>query len=168
MATDSNLTLLIRIHLYSIQVMEYKSHLCVRMLEKAIGAEQLLQVLNKQLSLAVTAAQPGSNPKLWPNMVINTLSFKHSIFMVTGKDMGVFIDKWIRSGGHAQFHMDFFFNRKRNTVEMNITQVGILLTSVLHSCAIEIRDLRFEICIKYTCGEATCLQILPFYEKFYI
>ena len=49
--------------------------------------------------------------------------FKHSIFMVTGKDMGVFIDKWIRSGGHAQFHMDFFFNRKRNTVEMNITQV---------------------------------------------
>ena len=56
--------------------MEYKSHLCVRMLEKAIGAEQLLQVLNKQLSLAVTAAQPGSSPKLWPNMVINTLSFK--------------------------------------------------------------------------------------------
>ena len=56
--------------------MEYKSHLCVRMLEKAIGAEQLLQVLNKQLSLAVNAAQPGSNPKLWPNMVINTLSFK--------------------------------------------------------------------------------------------
>ena len=128
--------------------MEFKSHLCMRMLEKAIGAEQLLQVLNKQLSLAVTAAQPGSNPKLWPNMVINTLSFKvytkintgtaiwgqkrlyahiisfqHSIFMVTGKDMGVFIDKWIRSGGHAQFHMDFFFNRKRNTVEMNITQV---------------------------------------------
>ena len=43
--------------------------------------------------------------------------------MVTGKDMGVFIDKWIRAGGHAQFHMDFFFNRKRNTVEMNITQV---------------------------------------------
>ena len=59
--------------------MEFKSHLCVRMLEKAIGAEQLLQVLNKQLSLAVTAAQPGSNPKLWPNMVINTLSFKVSI-----------------------------------------------------------------------------------------
>ena len=56
--------------------MEYKSHLCVRMLEKAIGAEQLLQVLNKQLSLAVTAAQPGSSPKMWPNMVINTLSFK--------------------------------------------------------------------------------------------
>ena len=48
---------------------------------------------------------------------------QHSIFMVTGKDMGVFIDKWIRAGGHAQFHMDFFFNRKRNTVEMNITQV---------------------------------------------
>ena len=51
---------------------------------------------------------------------------QHSIFMVTGKDMGVFIDKWIRAGGHAQFHMDFFFNRKRNTVEMNITQVRII------------------------------------------
>ena len=54
------------------------------------------------------------------------LSLQHSIFMVTGKDMGVFIDKWIRAGGHAQFHMDFFFNRKRNTVEMNITQVRII------------------------------------------
>ena len=52
-----------------------------------------------------------------------SISLQHSIFMVTGKDMGVFIDKWIRAGGHAQFHMDFFFNRKRNTVEMNITQV---------------------------------------------
>lgn len=86
------------------------------MLEKAIGAEQLLQVLNKQLSLAVTAAHHGSNPKIWNNMVINTLSFKHSIFMVTGKDMGVFIDKWIRSGGHARFHMDFVFNRKRQVL----------------------------------------------------
>ena len=36
--------------------MEYKSHLCVRMLEKAIGAEQLLQVLNKQLALATTGS----------------------------------------------------------------------------------------------------------------
>ena len=41
---------------------------------------------------------------------------------MTGKDMGVFMDQWVRTGGHARFHMEFVFNRKRNTVEMVITQ----------------------------------------------
>lgn len=36
--------------------------------------------------------------------------------------MGVFMDQWIRTGGHATFHMEFVFNRKRNTVEMVINQ----------------------------------------------
>jgi hypothetical protein len=33
--------------------------------------------------------------------------------MVTGKDMNVFIDQWVRTGGHAHFQMQFVFNRKR-------------------------------------------------------
>ena len=40
-----------------LEALSLKAHLCVRMLEKRIGAEQLLQVLNKQLSLATAAAQ---------------------------------------------------------------------------------------------------------------
>lgn len=93
--------------------MATKAHLVVRMLENRIGAEQLLQVLNKQLSLATTASQTLNNPQAWSNMVISTASFTKSIFVVSGKDMDVFMDHWVRTGGHARFHMQFVFNRKR-------------------------------------------------------
>ena len=56
-------------------------------------------------------------------MIWNTSTFTKSIFTVTGKDMLVFMDQWVRMGGHAKFHMTFVFNRKRNTVELVINQV---------------------------------------------
>lgn len=100
-----------------LEILSLKSHLVVRMLENRIGAEQLLQVLNKQLSLATTAAAQAAvdnlNPKAWAKMVINTNSFKESINLVTGDDLSLFIDQWVRTGGHARFHMEFVFNRKR-------------------------------------------------------
>ncbi len=74
----------------------------------------------------MTAANQNTNHKVWNNMVINTLSFKQSIYLVTGKDMGVFIDKWIRSGGHAMFHMDFHFNRKRCGIACIPCSFGII------------------------------------------
>ena len=58
-------------------------------------------------------------------MIWNTSTFTKSIFTVTGKDMLVFMDQWVRMGGHAKFHMTFVFNRKRNTVELVINQVAI-------------------------------------------
>ena len=51
-----------------------------------IGADPLLQVLNKQMSLATAAAQTKNNPQAWSNMIINTLSFHNSISVVTGKE----------------------------------------------------------------------------------
>ena len=104
-------------------VMEKKAHLVVRMLENRLGQEQLLQVLNKLLSLANNARNMKADPKSWSTMMIwNTNTFTKSIFTVTGKDMMVFIDQWVRMGGHAKFHMKFVFNRKRNTVELVINQ----------------------------------------------
>lgn len=50
--------------------------------------------------------------------VMSTLSFTRSIFNVTGKDMNVFIDQWVRSGGHAHFQMQFVFNRKRFPIHL--------------------------------------------------
>ena len=103
-------------------VMEKKAHLVIRMLEHRLGQEQLLQVLNKLLSLANNARTVKGDPKAWSSMVWNTNTFTKSIFTVTGKDMMVFMDQWVRMGGHAKFHMTFVFNRKRNTVELVINQ----------------------------------------------
>ena len=91
-----------------------------------IGADPLLQVLNKQMSLATAAAQTKNSPQAWSNMIVNTLSFHNSISVVTGKDTGVFMDQWVRQGGHARFQMQFNYNRKRNTIEMQINQVRVL------------------------------------------
>lgn len=46
-------------------------------------------------------------------ILISTGSFTRAIFNVTGKDMTVFMDQWVRQGGHVQFQMSFIFNRKR-------------------------------------------------------
>jgi len=105
-----------------LDVMILKAHLVVRMLEHRLGQQQLLQVLNKLLSLANNARVIKNDPKAWSNMIWNTVTFTKSIFTVTGKDMLVFMDQWVRMGGHAKFHLTFIFNRKRNTVELVINQ----------------------------------------------
>ncbi|XP_058805308.1 transcription initiation factor TFIID subunit 2 [Phymastichus coffea] len=105
-----------------IEVLRKKAHLVIRMLEHRIGQELLLQVFNKQLSLAVNAAQQRIESGLWSHMLISTNVFTKAIFTVTGKDMAVFIDQWVRTGGHAKFNLSFVFNRKRNTVELEIRQ----------------------------------------------
>lgn len=71
------------------------------------------QVLNKQLSLACNAAAQKQSAGLWSHMLISTNVFTKAIFTVTGKDMAVFVDQWVRTGGHAKFHLSFVFNRKR-------------------------------------------------------
>ncbi|KAJ1521858.1 hypothetical protein ONE63_002203 [Megalurothrips usitatus] len=105
-----------------LEMQRKKAHLIMRMLADRIGHELLLQVLNKQLSLANIAAQQKQASNQWSHMLISTTVFTKAIFTVTGKDMAVFIDQWVRTGGHAKFHLSFVFNRKRNTVELEIRQ----------------------------------------------
>ncbi|CAN8025935.1 unnamed protein product [Ixodes persulcatus] len=99
-----------------------KAHLVIRMLEDRIGRELLLQVFNKLLSLASSAAQQKVTSNMWHNMLLSTNSFQKAIFIVTGKDIKTFLEQWVRQGGHAKFHGTFVFNRKRNTVELEIKQ----------------------------------------------
>jgi len=107
------------------QIHKIKSMLIVRMLEDRIGRELMLQVFNKLLALAVTASQQKISQSLinaWNNMLISTSSFSKAIFTVTGKDIATFLDQWVHIGGHPKFHGNFVFNRKRNTVELEIKQ----------------------------------------------
>lgn len=94
-------------------MMRKKSHLVLRMLEQRIGQELLLQVFNKQLSLATNAASMKIGSGLWGHLLLSTNLFVKAIFTVTGKDMAVFVDQWVRTGGHAKFQLTSVFNRKR-------------------------------------------------------
>lgn len=104
------------------EVMRKKAHLIIRMLEHRIGQELLLQVFNKQLALATNAATTKIGAGLWHQLLISTDIFVKAIFTATGKDMSVFMDQWVRTGGHARFHLTSFFNRKRNTIELELRQ----------------------------------------------
>lgn len=108
-----------------IEVMRKKAHLVIRMLEHRIGQELLLQVFNKQLALATNAATTKISSGLWHQLLISTNVFTKAIFTVTGKDMSVFIDQWVRTGGHAKFSLTSVFNRKRNTIELEIRQDSV-------------------------------------------
>uniref|UniRef100_A0A8D9B9A4 Transcription initiation factor TFIID subunit 2 n=1 Tax=Cacopsylla melanoneura TaxID=428564 RepID=A0A8D9B9A4_9HEMI len=105
-----------------LDIMRKKAHLVIRMLEHRIGFELILQVFNKQLSLASNASVQKQVSGLWSHMLISTDVFLKAIFTVTGKDMAGFIGEWVRTGGHAQFNLSFVFNRKRNTIELEIRQ----------------------------------------------
>lgn len=105
--------------------MQKKAHLVIRMLEHRIGQELLLQVFNKQLALATNAASTKISSGLWHQLLISTNVFTKAIFTVTGKDMAVFIDQWVRTGGHAKFSLTSVFNRKRNTIELEIRQEAV-------------------------------------------
>ncbi|RWS30072.1 Transcription initiation factor TFIID subunit 2-like protein, partial [Leptotrombidium deliense] len=103
-----------------------KSHFAIRMLEDRIGRELILQVFNKLLSLALTASQhkiTANTSNAWNNMLLSTSSFTKAIFTVTGKDITNFLNQWVHQGGHPKFHGSFVFNRKRNTVELEIKQL---------------------------------------------
>lgn len=80
------------------------------------------QVFNKQLALATNAAGTKIGSGLWHHLLISTNIFIKAIFTVTGKDMSVFMDQWVRTGGHAKFSLTSVFNRKRNTIELEIRQ----------------------------------------------
>lgn len=108
-----------------IEMMRKKAHLVIRMLEHRIGQELLLQVFNKQLALATNAATTKISSGLWHQLLISTNVFTKAIFTVTGKDMAVFIDQWVRTGGHAKFSLTSVFNRKRNTIELEIRQESV-------------------------------------------
>ncbi|KAI1287682.1 Transcription initiation factor TFIID subunit 2 [Halotydeus destructor] len=63
-------------------------------------------------------------------MLLSTNSFTKAIFTVTGKDVATFLGQWVYQGGHAKFNGSFVFNRKRNTVELEIKQLDTTATGV--------------------------------------
>jgi len=112
-------------HLISYQqhcILEKKSHLIMRMIELRIGQDLLLQAFNKVLSLASSGSSKCSDFLNWNNMLLSTSGFLRTISTVSGKDINLFLDKWLCNHGVAKFTASFSFNRKRNIVELEITQ----------------------------------------------
>jgi transcription initiation factor TFIID subunit 2 len=90
----------------------------MRMLEHRIGQSLLMQVFNKQLALAQNRADAASK-------LMSAQVFIRAINTVTGKNITTFLEQWVQTGGHARFKGTFVFNRKRNTVELEVRQENL-------------------------------------------
>ncbi|XP_065647290.1 transcription initiation factor TFIID subunit 2 isoform X3 [Hydra vulgaris] len=99
-----------------------KSHFVMRIIELRIGQDLLLQAFNKSLSLASAAAAKNTDMMLWSNMLLSTTGFLKTISTVSGKDINIFLDQWICHSGVAKINASFSFNRKRNIIELEVTQ----------------------------------------------
>jgi len=104
------------------KVARIKSSLIIRMIEQSIGRELLLQVFNKLISLASTAAQQKVQSESWFNLLLSTNQFLKSISTVSGKDIKSIITNWVCSAGCARFTCSFNFVRKRNILEIELKQ----------------------------------------------
>ncbi|KAH8029855.1 hypothetical protein HPB51_004890 [Rhipicephalus microplus] len=103
------------------EMLRAKSHLVIRMLEDRIGRELLLQVFNKLLSLASSAAQQKVTSNMWHNMLLSTNSVSTHLCVALGLDLTSLSDTDAKVVTPS-FHGTFVFNRKRNTVELEIKQ----------------------------------------------
>ncbi|KAF8376458.1 taf-2, partial [Pristionchus pacificus] len=108
--------------LYAEQLWQ-KGELVIRLLAKKLGHEPFFQVLHKILSVGEQMG-PGrrDNPTCWTYLTLTTNAFFRTVHSVTGQEMPTFLEQWVYGGGHASFHINFIFNRKRNMVELDIRQ----------------------------------------------
>lgn len=79
--------------------------------------------MNKLLSVCLHSAQQRHTPAAWTNgMLVSTETFLKCVSNVTGRDLRPFIDQWVRQPGHAEFSVSLNFNRKRNSIELDVKQ----------------------------------------------
>ncbi|VDK17278.1 unnamed protein product [Anisakis simplex] len=99
-----------------------KGHFIIRMLKKRLGKEPFFQVVQKILSVSMQFSQKQKEPINWQHMTVSTESFFRTVSNVTGQELPTFLEQWIYGGGHANFQVQYAFNRKRNMIELEIRQ----------------------------------------------
>ncbi|VDM41643.1 unnamed protein product [Toxocara canis] len=99
-----------------------KGHFVIRMLTKRLGKEPFFQVVQKILSVSMQFSQQQREPINWQHMTVSTESFFRTVSNVTGQELPTFLEQWIYGGGHANFQIQYAFNRKRNMIELEIRQ----------------------------------------------
>ena len=106
------------------KMLRCKAHLVMKLIEIRIGPQLLLQAFNKLLSLANTSAQQKVPSSTWSTMLLSQAGFLKSTYSVSGKDISNHINQWVNRGGIIHFSSNFTFNRKRNTVELDVKQIN--------------------------------------------
>ncbi|KAI6651950.1 hypothetical protein LOD99_4829 [Oopsacas minuta] len=102
-------------------IFQNKAALVIRMLSLRIGKDILLKVLQKILALCSQASKcPNSSE--WTMMLVSTVGFLRLILTVSGKDISSFMHNWVCSSGIPSLSISYSFNRRKNSLEMEVKQ----------------------------------------------
>ena len=98
-----------------------RASLVMRMLSLRIGKDILLKVLQKLLALCSQASK-SANTSDWGTMLVSTFGFVRLILTVSGKDISSFMHNWVCSNGIPTISIRYEFNRRKNSLEIEIKQ----------------------------------------------
>lgn len=106
------------------KVAEKKAHLVVRLIDDCIGHDVMLQIVNKLLTQASSSSaldKPFAQ-NCWSSFLVSLDGFNNAIAAYSTKDIKNLLDLWVYKPGFARLNGSFSFNRKKNTVEIEIKQ----------------------------------------------
>ncbi|KAI6236127.1 TATA binding protein associated factor [Aphelenchoides besseyi] len=103
-------------------VMYKKGQFVMRTLQNKLGKESFLKVLHRILVVASEFSRNMEKPIDWYHMIISLDSFFLTVTSVTGRELPSFLEMFVYDGGHANFEISSYPNRKRNIVEIEIRQ----------------------------------------------
>lgn len=99
-----------------------KGHFCLRVLQMRLGKDTFFKVIQKVLSMSLSVSEKLSKCSEWENMCVSTESFFKTITNITGQELPSFMEQCIYGGGHANFDVQYTFNKKKNMIELQLTQ----------------------------------------------
>ncbi|XP_019854461.1 PREDICTED: transcription initiation factor TFIID subunit 2-like [Amphimedon queenslandica] len=105
-----------------LSILRSKGHLILRMLQQKIGHDLLVQVFNKILTLASSGGSASTDYSQWQSVYLSTAGFLKLVLTVSGKDLSHFMSQWVGHSGAPLFHVSFNYIRKKNLVELHMTQ----------------------------------------------
>lgn len=104
---------------------EKKAHLVIKLIDEALSREITTQLLNKILTAATDIPKKYSTEEAtqcWAPINLSTDSFLQTLASFCSKDINPLLEYWVNRSGCARFNVSFTFNRKKNTVEIELKQ----------------------------------------------
>uniref|UniRef100_A0AC35UGS2 Transcription initiation factor TFIID subunit 2 n=1 Tax=Rhabditophanes sp. KR3021 TaxID=114890 RepID=A0AC35UGS2_9BILA len=105
-----------------VETLYKKGHFILRVLQMKLGKDIFFKVIQKVLSMTLAVSEKLDKCGEWEGMCVSTESFFKTVTNVTGQELPSFLEQWVYGGGHAIFHVQYTFNRKRNAVELEVKQ----------------------------------------------
>lgn len=106
-----------------LKIVEKKSHLVIRLIDDWLTREIFIQLVNKMFTNALNCVSISEfTPKCRNPLSISIESLIELLASFSSKDIKHLIELWVYKPGVARFNCSFSFNRKKNTVEIELKQ----------------------------------------------